>query len=109
MTTKQLRLRRADTCSGCGAALSVGTHAEWDSATRAVRCLACVNRIAGHPGRIRAVVTAAARRAVLVAMAVAVAVAMIAVVVFFIWPRAINSIVEDITPPRSSTTTPSAP
>lgn len=39
---KQMRLRYAGTCRICGAALSVGTEAIYDSETRTVRCLGCI-------------------------------------------------------------------
>lgn len=38
---KQLTLRRADTCVGCGTALAAGTPALWDAAARTVTCLGC--------------------------------------------------------------------
>ena len=43
---KVLALRRAATCSGCGAHLDVGTKAAWDAADRTVTCLSCA---AGGP------------------------------------------------------------
>lgn len=41
MSVKAIRLRRAGTCSVCGAALLVGTRAWWDGDTRATACLSC--------------------------------------------------------------------
>lgn len=38
---KVLALRRADTCTGCGAELPAGTKAAWDAAARTVRCVPC--------------------------------------------------------------------
>ena len=38
---KHLRLRRAGTCSGCGAALPAGTDGAWHAATRSVWCRPC--------------------------------------------------------------------
>lgn len=44
-------MRRADLCVGCGAALPVGTRAEWDPSTKSVTCTACVEvRQAGDAG-----------------------------------------------------------
>lgn len=37
-----MTLRRSDVCCSCGARLAVGTRAGWDTATRTVRCLSCV-------------------------------------------------------------------
>lgn len=39
--TKQLRIRRPDTCSRCSTELPAGTQALWDASTRSVTCLAC--------------------------------------------------------------------
>lgn len=38
---KVLALRRPGVCAGCSSALEVGVRAQWDAATRTVRCLAC--------------------------------------------------------------------
>jgi hypothetical protein len=38
---RELRLRYADTCRECGAALPVGSRARWNSTTRSTRCLTC--------------------------------------------------------------------
>ncbi len=42
-TTKQLRLRRADSCIACGTNLAVGDQAVWDKALRTITCLACLD------------------------------------------------------------------
>lgn len=39
-----MSLRRPDTCAACGADLSQGTKAEWDSVERRVNCLDCVEK-----------------------------------------------------------------
>jgi hypothetical protein len=44
MALKTMALRRDDRCSSCGALLSAGTTAEWDSTAKVVTCLACVER-----------------------------------------------------------------
>ncbi len=41
---KRLRIRRADTCRGCGTTLDVGTSAWWDGEARAVECTTCHDR-----------------------------------------------------------------
>jgi hypothetical protein len=41
MSVKVIRLRYVATCSGCGAALSVGTRAWWDGDARTTTCLGC--------------------------------------------------------------------
>jgi Nuclease-related domain len=38
---RQLRLRYAGTCTGCGKSLAKGQQALYDSSTRTVRCIAC--------------------------------------------------------------------
>ena len=42
-----MALRRNDDCSECGIALPAGTKAQWDSAVRAVTCIACVDKADG--------------------------------------------------------------
>jgi predicted RNA-binding protein YlqC (UPF0109 family) len=37
-----MALRRPDTCTACGTALSVGTRAEWNPSLKMVTCLTCV-------------------------------------------------------------------
>lgn len=39
--SRSLKLRRADTCVSCGAALAAGTVACWDAKARTVTCLIC--------------------------------------------------------------------
>jgi Nuclease-related domain len=39
--SRSLKLRRADTCVSCGAALAAGTVAYWDAEARTVTCLTC--------------------------------------------------------------------
>ncbi len=41
VTTKWLKLRRADACRACGAQLPVGSAAWWDDSTRTVTCESC--------------------------------------------------------------------
>jgi hypothetical protein len=43
MTTKQLKLRRADTCCLCQMALAAGTPAIWDSTAKTVTCQRCAD------------------------------------------------------------------
>ena len=54
MTARELRLRRADTCTVCLTSLDVGTVAVWDSGQRTVTCVSCsdaVDTVAnGTPG-----------------------------------------------------------
>ena len=44
--SRSLKLRRADSCVCCGAALAVGTVAYWDAEAKTVSCLACRNESA---------------------------------------------------------------
>lgn len=46
---KVLALRRPDSCATCSRALAVGDRAGWDSATRSVRCMNCVDGAAATP------------------------------------------------------------
>ena len=39
--SRSLKLRRADTCVSCGAALAAGTVAYWDAGAKTVACLTC--------------------------------------------------------------------
>lgn len=39
--SRSLKLRRADTCISCGAALAAGTVAYWDAEAKTVTCLTC--------------------------------------------------------------------
>lgn len=39
--SRSLKLRRADTCVSCGAALAAGTVAYWDAEAKTVTCLTC--------------------------------------------------------------------
>jgi hypothetical protein len=39
--SRSLKLRRADTCVSCGAALAAGTVAYWDAEAKTVNCLTC--------------------------------------------------------------------
>ena len=39
--SRSLKLRRADTCISCGAALAAGTVAYWDAKAKTVTCLTC--------------------------------------------------------------------
>src|SRR5690349_19421574 len=51
--SRQLRLRRPDTCASGGISLSKGAHAIWNPADRTVTCLACApggEIAAGVPG-----------------------------------------------------------
>lgn len=41
MATKRMALRRDDHCTVCSTSLPAGTKAQWDSAAKAVTCLAC--------------------------------------------------------------------
>ena len=41
MSSRLMPLRREDVCTACGADLSVGTRAWWDSVNRTVTCLPC--------------------------------------------------------------------
>lgn len=41
MATKLLPLRRADSCSKCGAGLTIGTKAWWDGVAKKVECVTC--------------------------------------------------------------------
>lgn len=51
MAVKVMVLRRDGSCAVCSTPQPVGTRAEWDSATRAVTCLACVeDRIQANAG-----------------------------------------------------------
>ena len=43
MAVKTLRLRRADVCAACDAALAAGTEAQWDGAAKTVTCLTCAS------------------------------------------------------------------
>src|SRR3954447_24232525 len=47
---RELRLRFAGDCRGCGAALAAGTRAAWDRDSRTLRCLACPAP-SSHPDR----------------------------------------------------------
>lgn len=43
MPTKRMALKRPDRCVDCGAELTAGMKAEWDSDQRTVTCLACID------------------------------------------------------------------
>jgi hypothetical protein len=49
MATKQITLRYAARCVGCGNGLSVGDAAEWESDSKRITCLVC----AGTRGHLR--------------------------------------------------------
>jgi hypothetical protein len=58
-----IRLRRADTCSRCAAALLAGVEAVWDSDARTVTCAACAARTSkAEPGVAGASVRAEGER-----------------------------------------------
>lgn len=46
---KLLKLRRADSCATCAAALPAGTEAYWFAVEKVVRCCACVDRPSDPP------------------------------------------------------------